>query len=666
MSAGSTSDEDDQLALIGQLISSQIYGEQGLEAALRETARIGVRLLKVDRLSIWLLESTEIEVNCTIAYNRADDTFDIGTISNLKERGDYLELLKRRHVVAVEDTNTDPKVDTIRDRFLTTKNIRALMDGVIHQDDKFMGSVIASQFNEPRHWKSEEVAYLGFICQTIANLLERSLRQAAEARLRDWVNTSTVSQWEMNADLIYTGIDNVNSASWGVSEKRFIGKTRWDAVGASLEDPIWQEHYKTLQARLPFRNFVYPMDTPNEGHKVISISGTPLFNGKNRFLGYRGTTSDVTDVVGVKIALEETQQRFKDLVDGSLQGVGVTVNDIVVFANDAFANAFGYEGDEVIGMRNTVFVAPQDQETRASYRANKTEGSSEMRGVTKSGEIRQFEAYAKNMAWMGSPARLLTLIDITEKRIAEEHLRHAQKMEAVGELTGGIAHDFNNLLSVIMGNAELLGFKIPKTDDLATINLANIQRAAQGGAELTRRLLAFARRQPVQAENTDISELTESLRSMFGHTLGEPVKLKLLLEADPSIACVDPAQLENVLLNLAINARDAMPEGGTFSIRCWNLSLTTEAKQASDENTYDDVSPGDYLRIDVRDTGVGISPEIIDRIFDPFFTTKEVGKGTGLGLSMVFGFARQSNGHVSVVSAPGEGTTISLLIPAIL
>jgi len=212
----------------------------------------------------------------------------------------------------------------------------------------------------------------------------------------------------------------------------------------------------------------------------------------------------------------------------------------------------------------------------------------------------------------------------------------------------------------------LLGFKIPKTDDLAAINLANIQRAAQGGAELTRRLLAFARRQPVQAENTDISELTESLRSMFGHTLGEPIKLKLLLEADPSIACVDPAQLENVLLNLAINARDAMPEGGTFSIRCRNLSLTKEDKQASDENTYKDVNPGDYLRIDVRDTGVGISPEIIDRIFDPFFTTKEVGKGTGLGLSMVFGFARQSNGHVSVASAPGKGTTISLLIPAVL
>ena len=471
-----------QIELIGHLMSSQAFAEEGLDAALRETVVIGARLLNVDRLSIWLLESNETEVNCTVAYNRADNTFDSGTLTDITARADYLDLLKRRHVVAVEDTKTDPNVDAIRDQFLTPMNIGALMDGCIHQDDKFMGSVIASHFNGTRKWQPEEVAYLGIICQSITNLLERSSRQAAETRLRDWVDTSTVSQWQMDANLIYTRIDAHSAESWRETDKFFIGKTRWEAIGASLEDPEWQAHYETLQNRLPFRNFVYSLETPNEGRKVVSISGNPLFDSQNNFLGYRGTTNDVTDVVGAEAALVETEQRFKDLVSGSLQGVGITVDDLLVFANDAFAKTFGYEPDEVIGMRNTDFVAPQDQAQRAAYRKQKSEGAQEMRGITKSGEIRQFEALAKNMTWMGSPARLLTLIDITEKRIAEEHLRHAQKMEAVGELTGGIAHDFNNLLLVIMGNAELLLDKVPDNDDKAQENLANIQRAAQGGA----------------------------------------------------------------------------------------------------------------------------------------------------------------------------------------
>jgi PAS domain S-box-containing protein len=657
--------DSSQIELIGQLMSSQVFAEEGLEAALRETAKIGVHLLDVDRISIWLLESNEIEVNCTVAYNRGDGSFQSGTLSDITARSDYLDMLKRRHVIAVEDTRSDPNVDAIRDKFLTPLNIRALMDGVIHQDDKFMGSVIASQFNSTRKWKSEEIAYMGVICQSIANLLERSSRQTAEIRLRDWVDTSTVSQWQMNADLIYTGIDAHSAASWGVTEKRFIGKTRWDAAGASLEDPEWQAHYETLQSRLPFRNFVYSMDTPNEGQKIVSISGNPIFDSQNNFLGYRGTTNDVTNVVGVEIALEETEQRFKDLVAGSLQGVGIMVNDLVVFANDAFAKAFGYEGDEVIGMRKTDFVAKQDQVQRAEYRKNQTEGSQEMRGITKSGETRQFEAFATNMIWMGSPARLLTLIDITEKRIAEEHLRHAQKMEAVGELTGGIAHDFNNLLSVIMGNAELLTDKVTKIDDKADANLANIMRAAQGGAELTRRLLAFARRQPLQAEQTDIKHLIEGLRSMFGHTLGEAIQPKMLFEHELPLVLVDQAQLENVLLNLAINARDAMPEGGTFTIICKNhIEEEGDPDQPEQLESDEGLKPGSYVKIDVRDSGSGISPEIIDRIFDPFFTTKEVGKGTGLGLSMVFGFVRQSGGQIAVSSPPGRGTTISIWLPA--
>jgi signal transduction histidine kinase len=309
-------------------------------------------------------------------------------------------------------------------------------------------------------------------------------------------------------------------------------------------------------------------------------------------------------------------------------------------------------------MRDIEFVAPDDRDYRLNYQARKSEGRKEMSGITKAGEIRHFEAFAKNVMWQGKEARLLTLFDITEKKIAEEHLRHAQKMEAVGELTGGIAHDFNNLLSVIMGNTEILESSVPESDEAARLNLANILRAAQGGADLTRRLLAFARRQPLRAERTDIHDLVDSLHSLFGHTIGKANELTTLFEEEQMIARVDPAQLENVLLNLAVNARDAMPEGGRITIRCSRASVIEVP-----DSTDDGPDPGDYIRIEVSDTGTGIPADIIDRVFDPFFTTKEVGKGTGLGLSMVFGFAKQSGGHVSISSRAGKGSTITLLVP---
>jgi PAS domain S-box-containing protein len=648
------------IELITRLISSPVFRNEGLDVALRETAKIGAQLLDVDRISIWLMLENSTMVNCTVAYNRKDQTFESGTLTDMAARADYLEALKRRHVFAVEDTRTDPLVDSIRDRFLVPLNIVALMDGTIHQDDQFMGSVIASHFAEPRIWTSEEIACLSIVCQSITNLLERSSRQIAETRLRDWVDMSTASQWEMDANLQYTGINNLNSASWGVTKGRFIGKTRWDAVGASLDDPVWQDHYNTLQAHRPFRNFIYSMDTPNVGKKVLSISGIPLFDAMGLFLGYRGTTTDVTEVVDAEAALKETEQRFKDLVDGSLQGIGITVDGIVVFANDAFSRAFGYLCDEVIGMRDIEFVAPEDQDVRSAYRQKLEQGMQEMRGITKSGDIRIFQTYSKNVGWRGQPGRLLTVFDITEKKIAEEHLRHAQKMEAVGELTGGIAHDFNNLLSVIMGNAELLEESLSTEDGGENPFLGNIQRATKGGAELTRRLLAFARRQPLQAETVHAGKLIESLRSLLRHTLGTDIGLNLKCEPNLKMISIDPAQLENVLLNLAVNSRDAMPSGGEFTIRCQNFRLDNDSSRPIEE-----LASGDYINIDIKDTGDGISSDIIKRVFDPFFTTKAIGKGTGLGLSMVFGFARQSNGRVTIESTPGRGTKLTLMLPAV-
>lgn len=244
---------------------------------------------------------------------------------------------------------------------------------------------------------------------------------------------------------------------------------------------------------------------------------------------------------------------------------------------------------------------------------------------------------------------------LDERAAAEEALMQAQKMEAVGQLTGGIAHDFNNLLTVVSGSVELLELRLAGVDDEKVHrNLASIAAAAKRAAALTQRLLAFSRRQSLAPAPTDLNRLIGDVGDMIQRTIGEHVIFAADLAPDMQNIRIDSHQLENVLLNLALNARDAMPQGG-------QLWFKTEATQIG--NGHAELMPGDYATISVIDTGTGMDPETIARAFEPFYTTKEVGKGTGLGLSMIYGFAKQSGGHVDITSELGVGTTVKLFLP---
>ena len=247
--------------------------------------------------------------------------------------------------------------------------------------------------------------------------------------------------------------------------------------------------------------------------------------------------------------------------------------------------------------------------------------------------------------------------DVTDSKLRDEQFLQSQKMEALGKLTGGIAHDFNNLLTVILGNAELLAEAVAgnaKQKRLAGF----VSTAAQRAAELIASLLAFSRQQPLQAKVTDIDELVIRLHGLLGRALGEHVAVRLVHGEGLWPAMVDAAQLEAALLNLAVNARDAMPRGGTLTIATANRELDRDYAQLNEA-----VVPGRYVMVSVSDTGIGMTAEVQRKAFDPFFTTKEVGKGTGLGLSMVFGFVKQSKGHIKLYSEVGHGTTVQLYLP---
>ena len=246
---------------------------------------------------------------------------------------------------------------------------------------------------------------------------------------------------------------------------------------------------------------------------------------------------------------------------------------------------------------------------------------------------------------------------LDEKNASNVQLRQAQKMEAVGQLTGGIAHDLNNILTVITGTIEILAEAVADRPELVAI-AKMVDEAAARGADLTQRLLAFARKQPLQPREIDVNSLVMEAANLLRPTLGEHVEVYMVLAVDTSRALIDPSQLTNAILNLALNARDAMPDGGKLTIETCNVVL--------DDNYAGmnvDVTAGNYVMVAVTDSGHGIPANILDHVFEPFFTTKDVDKGSGLGLSMVYGFVKQSNGHIKIYSEEGHGTTVRIYLP---
>jgi len=330
-----------------------------------------------------------------------------------------------------------------------------------------------------------------------------------------------------------------------------------------------------------------------------------------------------------------------------------------LMVNDAAIMTYGYTREAFLSMRLVDIMPPEDVERMLKTGANAQpyQQSKDWRHRLKDGRIVDVDTYSHAFSFQGKPARIVVALDVTARKSAETQLRQSQKMEALGQLTGGLAHDFNNLLLVIMGNLGLLRDMRPD-DDEADELVREALDAATRGSDLTRSLLAFARRQPLEPERADVNQRVAEITTLLTRTLGERVEISLDLSPDLWPVVVDPIQLEAALANLATNARDAMPKGGRLSIATANRRLDEDyAAQHAD------VTHGDFVMLQVSDTGSGMPPDILAKVFEPFFTTKERGAGTGLGLSMVFGFMRQSGGHINVYSEVGVGTTFRLYLP---
>jgi PAS domain S-box-containing protein len=366
-------------------------------------------------------------------------------------------------------------------------------------------------------------------------------------------------------------------------------------------------------------------------------------------------------------ALLESEQMARDVIENALDAFIQTDEAGNIREWNPQAEAiFGWSRQETIGKRVTTLLLPESvqahrQKMMERLLRNAEDAAAgdrfEIDAIRKDGELVKIEVSLKLLRRRSGDVFNAFVRDLTHKVAAEEHLRQAQKMEAIGQLTGGVAHDFNNVLTVITGTIEILAAEVSaKPGPAAIVKL--ISEAADRGAELTAHLLAFARKQPLRPREVDVNRLVVESAKLMRPTLGEHIEIRSTLMEQAWTALVDPSQLSSALLNLAINARDAMPDGGKLVLETKNVPLDKKYAAANG-----DVQPGNYVMVAVSDTGVGIPADILDKVFEPFFSTKQVGKGTGLGLSMVYGFVKQSGGHIKVYSEQGHGTTFRLYLP---
>jgi PAS domain S-box-containing protein len=360
-------------------------------------------------------------------------------------------------------------------------------------------------------------------------------------------------------------------------------------------------------------------------------------------------------------ALAVTEQRHRDLVALMQEAIWVHSEGQILYANPAAVRFFSAgRVEDLIGRPSIGWVHPDDRE-RAAGRTEQLMASpcsvpvTEMRLVALDGKVRIAAVHAVSFLQDGKMHVMASALDVTALREAENQLHHSQKMESVGQLTGGIAHDFNNLLTVVIGSLDTALEKSP--DDMRPLLQAALG-ASERGAALIRQMLAFSRRQVLAPEPIDLGALAQGMEDLLRRTLGEEIEIELKPAARLWRALADKGQVESALLNLAINARDAMAPGGKLTIETRNAHLDDDYVRINPE-----VGPGDYVMLAVTDTGSGMPPDVIERAFEPFFTTKATGKGTGLGLSMIYGFAKQSGGHLKIYSEVGHGTTIRLYLP---
>lgn len=672
-------EENAIMAEIGRIISSTLKIEE-VYGRFAEEVR---KLISFDRITIRTIHPKDNTV--TIAY--------ISGVGIKKHQIGFSTPLRRS--VAEECVRTQSGLllqpesfDEVKTRFPNLlpsfqAGLQSMMFVPLISKDQVIG-ILSIQATKPKAYTQRDLRLAERVGNQIAGavanaLLFIQLKQAEEAvreseeKFRDLYDHAPVGYHEYDKEGRITKVNRTDLEMLGYTAEELIGQPIWKL---NVGDEIVREQVlaKLAGASPPGQNLERTYKKKDGTIFPVLIQDRLTLDEKGQITGIRCTIQDITERKRSEEALRESEERYRTILENIEDGYyEVDLPGNFTFFNDSLCKMLGYSRDELLGTGNDRYT---DQENRKKlfqafnsvYRTGEPVKGFDWEVIRKDGKRVYGEVSVSLIrSSTGEPIGFRGIArDITERKRAEkemaalqEQLIQSQKMEAVGRLAGGVAHDFNNLLTVIKGYTQLSLLDLKENNPLWE-NIQEIQKATERATNLTRQLLAFSRRQILDPKVLDLNSLLRDTEKMLRRMIGEDIELVTRLSEGLGRVKIDPGQFEQVILNLAVNARDAMPSGGKFTIETANAQ--------SDEGyalTHLGLIPGHYVRLSVSDTGVGMSREVQEKAFDPFFTTKEKGKGTGLGLSTVHGIVTQSGGKIWVYSEPGHGTTFKIYFPAI-
>ena len=529
-----------------------------------------------------------------------------------------------------------------------------------HKDGtwRYVESIAVNRLDEP----TVAGVVVNYRDVTDRRIAEEALR-SSEERLRHIIEHAQELIYDCDPDGRFTYVNPAAARVMQYEQHELVGRHFVSLIRDDYRNEAAELYQRQILERTPTTYFEFPSVT-KRGDTVWVGQHVQLVYESGRLVAVHAIARDITRQRDAEDRLRKSEARYRSLIQGAAYGIyRSTVDGRILDVNPALAAMLGYTVDELCELNMS-----------AIYKS-----AAERAALIDQYRRENYQTLTKDVTWQrkdGTPiiVRLSARVadfgdglscfegvaeDITEKRALEEQLRQAQKMEAVGRLARGVAHDFNNVLAAIIGSSDLLVMRLKKQHP-AQVEAEEIRKAAERGAALTRQLLAFSRSQTLEAKRLDINEVVLGLESMMQRLAGDRVAVRVSTSKAPAHVQIEPGQLEQALINLVVNARDAMPKGGTVHVLVEPVRLDERSVLR-----YPGIWEGSFVRIAVSDTGSGIHPDMQAHVFEPFFTTKGPSKGTGLGLSIVYDIAKEAGGTVSFFTAPDEGTTFEVLLPLI-
>jgi two-component system, cell cycle sensor histidine kinase and response regulator CckA len=665
------------MAEIGRIISSTLNIDDVYE---RFAERVG-NLIPFDRISISIVNPEKITATMTyvtgveVVGRRFGDIVPVagGTIAE--------ECMRTQSGFLLQPESADEAINRFPTLLPTLEaGLRSMIFVPLISKDEVIG-ILHLLSTQPKAYSGTDVRLAERVGNQIAGAIanaqlfmerkraEKALRESEE-RYRTLAESAQDSIFILDREGRTQYINHFGAVQIGVRPEEIVGKTLTQIFPAEVADNQMLALQTVFKSGKPFFHEI------KIGKEIwTDVRLIPILAQSGQVQSVMGIARDITERKRADEALRKSEDKLQKLFNEAPVGyMELDAEGCITQVNLTELTMLGYTADEMLGQHVWKFIVEEEEaEARQAIEAK-------LSGSTPCGKTIERTYKRKD----GTPLPVMiedvfirdaseritgihaTIRDITERKRAEkemadlqEQLRQSQKMEAIGQLAGGVSHDFNNLLTVIKGYCQLALLDLKENDPLWE-NIQEIQKAAQRAADLTRQLLAFSRRQILDLKVLDLNSLLKDTDKMLRRIIGEDIELAVLSSEDLGRVKIDSSQIEQVVFNLAVNARDAMPSGGRFTIETANVELDEEYARA-----HIGVIPGHYVRLSVSDTGVGMSPEVKEKVFEPFFTTKDKGKGTGLGLSTVYGIVNQSKGNIWIYSEPGHGTTFKIHLPRV-